>query len=115
MIEALKRWGTIALLIFFVNPAFAESSDELGNSPLFLDWANNAPIDSTLSQICAEAAEYLAHARHEIQNDFTRLYACIDKRVEQQNTGVCAPAMQNLQRSLTLLDDANAQFVSVCS
>lgn len=108
------RWGVLAIMLFCSAPHMSVAEDETTTAPLVLDWAELPELDDDPSLICAEAAGYLSHARQDVQQNFNRLHACISERVQQQNTGTCAPALQNLQQSLTLLDDANAQFVSVC-
>lgn len=108
------RWGVLAILLFCLAPHTSVAKDGTTTAPLVLDWAEPPELDDDPSLICAEAAGYLTHSRQDVQHGFKRLHACISEHIQQQNTGICAPALQNLQQSLTLLDDANAQFVSVC-
>lgn len=99
--------------LYFI-PATDQSEAAVEKKSILLDWQDLPQAKEDSSLICSEATEYLRHARQQIQREFGNLHSCIDMRVRHHDVGACEGEMKNLQQSLTLLDDANAQYVSVC-
>ena len=109
-----KLWLPFIVSLACLTTGQVTAAAEGDSVALVVDWGAIVETMDEPSLICTEAMGYLNHARTDIETDFRSLHACIDRQVRGLDTDSCEEPSLNLQKALTVLDDANNQFATVC-